>query len=134
MIFDWILQSRKHRTNAELIVVIRPKKPFSSVMRLIALWRNLWRYCINANIKTWYPEKPHILKFTLIPSSFFSDHSAKLYGWMRITFKLPSYFVKQQQFLCCYNVNDFPTLKTSMLLRIQTVRNLVKSISIPDEE
>ena len=89
MIFDWILQSRKDRTNADLIVAISPKKPFSSVMRYIILWRHLWRYRINANVKTWYPQKPHILAFTLIPSSFFSDHCVKFYGWMCITFQMP---------------------------------------------
>ena len=89
MIFDSILQSRKHRTNADLKVAISQKKPFSSVMRYIVLWRHLWRYPINANMKTWYPQKPHIMTFTLIPSSFFSDHCVKLYGWMCITFQMP---------------------------------------------
>ena len=28
-------------------------------------------YRINANIKIWYPKKPHILRFTWIPSTFF---------------------------------------------------------------
>ena len=27
-------------------------------MWCIVLWRHLWRYCINANIKTWYPRSP----------------------------------------------------------------------------
>ena len=58
-------------------------------MRYIVLWRHLWRYRINTNIKTWYPKKPHILTFTLIPSSFFSDHCVKLYRWMCITFQMP---------------------------------------------
>ena len=89
MIFDWNLRSRKHRTNADLIGAISPKKPFSSIMRYMVLWRHLWRYRINANIETWYPQKPHILTFTLIPSSFFSDHCVKLYGWMCITFQMP---------------------------------------------
>ena len=89
MIFDWNLISRKHKTNADLIGAISPKKPFSSIMRYIVLWRHLWRYHINANIKTWYPQKPHILTFTLIPSSFFSDHCVKLYRWMCITFQMP---------------------------------------------
>ena len=89
MIFDWNLRSRKHRTNAHLIGAISPKKPFSSIMRYIVLWRRLWRYRINVNIKTWYPQKPHILTFTLIPSSFFSDHCVKLYRWMCITFQMP---------------------------------------------
>ena len=51
MVFEWILKSRKDRTNAESIVAISPKKPFSSVMRYIVLLRHLWRNCINANIK-----------------------------------------------------------------------------------
>ena len=55
----------------------------------VVLWRHLWRYRINANIKTWFPRKPHILAFTLIPSSFLSDHYVKLYGWMCITFQMP---------------------------------------------
>ena len=93
MIFDWNLRSRKHRTNADLIGAISPKKPFSSIMRYIVLWRHLWRYRINANIKTWYPQKPHILTFTLIPSSFFSDHCVKLYRWMCITFQMPLVFL-----------------------------------------
>ena len=89
MIFDLILQPRKHRTNVDLKVAISPKKPFSSVMRYMVLWRHLWRYPINANVKTWYSQKPHIMTFTLIPSSFFSDHCVKLYGWMCITFQMP---------------------------------------------
>ena len=89
MIYDWNLRSRKHRTNAHLIGAISPKKRFSSIMRYIVLWRHLWRYRINANIKTWYPQKPHILTFTPIPSSFFSDHCVKLYRWMCITFQMP---------------------------------------------
>ena len=39
--------------------------------------------------KTWYPQKPNILTFSLIPSSFFSDHCVKLYRWMCITFQMP---------------------------------------------
>ena len=58
-------------------------------MWYIVLWRHLWRYRINANIKTWYPQKPNILTFTLIPSSFFSDHCVKLYRWMCMTFQMP---------------------------------------------
>ena len=54
-----------------------------------SIWRHLWRYRINVNIKIWYPQKPHILTFTLIPWSFFSDHCVKLYGWMCITFQMP---------------------------------------------
>ena len=34
------------------------------------------------------PQKPHILSFTSIPSSFFSDHCVKLHGWMCITFQM----------------------------------------------
>ena len=94
MIFDWNLRPRKHRTNADLIGAISPKKPFSSIMRYIVLWRHLWRYRINANIKTWYPQKPHILTFTLIPSSFFSDHCVKLYRWMCITFQMPLVYLR----------------------------------------
>ena len=98
MIFDWNLRSRKDRTNANLIGAISPKKPFSSIMRYIVLWRHLWRYRINANIKTWYPQKPHILTFTLIPSSFFSDHCVKLYRWMCITFQMPLVFRRGSYF------------------------------------
>ena len=83
MIFDWNLRSRKHRTNADLIGAISPKKPFSSIMWYTVLWRHLWRYHINANIKTEYPQKPHILKFTLIPSSSFSVHYV-WFGLLRI--------------------------------------------------
>ena len=54
-----------------------------------SIWRHLWRYRIDVNIKIWYPQKPHILTFTLIPWSFFSDHCVKLYGWMCITFQMP---------------------------------------------
>ena len=97
MIFDWNLRSRKHRTNADLIGAISPKKPFSSIMRYIVLWRQLWRYRINTNMKTWYPQKPHILTFTLIPSSFFSDHSVKLYRWMCITCQMPLVIYKKAQ-------------------------------------
>ena len=89
MVFDWILQSRTQRTNADLIVTISPKKPFSSVMRYIVLWRHSWRYRINTNIQTWYSQKSHILTITLIPSYFFSDHCVKLYGCMCITFQMP---------------------------------------------
>ena len=94
MIFDWNLRSRKHRTNADLIGAISPKKPFSSIMRYIVLWRHLWRYRTNANVKIWYPQKPDILTFTLIPSSFFSDHCVKLYRWMCITFQMPLVCIK----------------------------------------
>ena len=97
-IFDWNLRSRKHRTNADLIGAISPKKPFSSIMRYMVLWRHLWRYRINANIKTWYTQKPHILTFTLIPSSFFSDHCVKLYRWMCITFQMPLVFLFMSNF------------------------------------
>ena len=99
MIFDWNLRSRKHRTNADLINRRHiTKKLFSSSMQYIVLWLHLWRYRINANIKTWYPQKPHILTFTLIPSSFFSDHCVKLYRWMCITFQMPLVYIKFQFF------------------------------------
>ena len=78
------------------------KKPFSSVLRYIILWRHLWRYCINANMKTWYPQKPNIPTFTLIPSSFFfSDHCVKLYGWMCITFQMPLVHVHHLSSVVC---------------------------------
>ena len=49
-----------HRTNADLIGAISPKKPFSSIMRYRVLWRHLWHYRINANIKNMVPpEAPY---------------------------------------------------------------------------
>ena len=58
MNFDWILQSRKHRTNVNLIVAMSPKKPFSSVMRYIVLWRHLWRYRKMQTLKHGTPRSP----------------------------------------------------------------------------
>ena len=131
MIFDWILRSRKHRTNADLIGAISPKKPFSSIMWYIVLWRHLWRYRINANIKTWYLQKPNILTFTLIPSSFFSDHCEKLYRWMCITFQMPLVYCFYHLICLCNDFYDIFALFgcwSSVFVRIYKKRLLLRCI------
>ena len=52
------------------------------------------------------PQKPNILTFTLIPSSFFSDHCVKLYGSMFITFQMALVF-KKNLFLDYCHKEDF---------------------------
>ena len=54
---------------------------FCKILSISSLSSSVIRYnIINANIKMWYPQKPHILMFPLIHSSFFYDHCVKLFG------------------------------------------------------
>ena len=76
-IFYWILPSRKHRTNGDLIVAKPPKSRFPVPF---GIWYYRVIYDVIASMQTWKhgTQKPYILTFTLIPSSFFRRSLCKI--------------------------------------------------------